>query len=103
MSLIEQIEQCRARVAQLEFEIAVEKRLLERLMASEDEPWSIIEYLRAMLAEGVCMSLQQMGAALKQSKFGLGKTKLNRLASSAIRRRPDLFENVGWGLYKLRS
>lgn len=108
MSVEQQITECKAVIADMEFQLAVEKRFLQRLIdaapihtsTSNSMVGSTVGHIKMVLAGGGSMSPLQIGVALEQCNIQ-GKTKLNRLASSAIRRRTDLFETTERGRYRL--
>ncbi len=118
MNLTEQIKECKAKIADLEFNLAVERAVLLRLSdigntnqtTTSDEPrpiipGSIVPYIRSILiAKGKPMKVAQLYKAIQQQGIHIeGKTQPKRLISSALIRRSDLFERVGRGLYKLKT
>jgi hypothetical protein len=118
MNLTEQIKECKAKIVELEFNLAVERAVLARLTvigdgqqaAISDEPRpiirdSIVAPIQSVLnSTNKPMKVAQLLKAIKQQDFHFhGKTEPKRLISSALNRRSDLFERVGRGLYDLKS
>jgi hypothetical protein len=118
MKLTDQIKQCKAKIADFEFNLAVERAVLTRLVAigngeqdsapDEARPIiadSIVPHIRsALLAKGKPMKVVQLLKSMKQNGVKIeGKTDPKRLISSALTRRKDLFERVDRGLYQLKA
>ena len=107
------IEKCKQKIANLEFDIAVEKTLLQRLGELNEQckpPTPPTTYLKvdriiAVLKNAeVPISCQQIAAVLKQRGIKVScKTKLHRIVSSTICRRKDLFKQVSRRRYRLRN
>ncbi|MBL7152095.1 MAG: hypothetical protein ISS79_00135 [Phycisphaerae bacterium] len=118
MKLTDQIKECKAKIVDLEFNLAVERAVLERLVAigngeknatpDKARPiiaHSIVPHIRAaLLAKGKAMKVTQLLRAMQQKGVQIeGKTSPKRLISSALTRRKDLFKRVDRGLYDLKS
>lgn len=118
MNLAEEIKISKAKIATLEFNLAVEKAVFARLSVigntdqttTSDEqrsiiPGSIVPYIRTILInKGKPMKVAQLAKAIKLQGIHIkGKTQPKRLISSALVRRNDLFERVERGLYQLKA
>ena len=118
MNLTEQLKECKIKIAELEFNLAVERAVLTRLgninngekTAISDEPRpiisnSIVPQIQRVLAEkNRPMKVAQLVRAIQHQDFQFeGKTEPKKLVSSALNRRDDLFERAGRGLYKLKT
>lgn len=117
-SISDQIKECKARIVDLKFQLAVEEAVLARLNAiantdksiiSKDSrptiPDSIVPHIKSVLREsGKAMRIVEIASEIKRKNVTIeGKTKPKRLISSALTRRNDIFERVDRGLYKLKT
>lgn len=118
MNVTDQLKKCKAKIADLEFNLAVERAVFTRLsaidnsgqIATQDEPRPIIadsiiphikdvlmNVLLPMRATDITAAIQKQGIRIE------GKTEPKRLISSALTRRNDLFERVSRGRYRLKA
>lgn len=118
MDITNQIKKCKAKIADLEFNIAVEKAVLARLIAidnfgqiaTQDESRpiiadSIVPHIKSVLMNAnMPMRTTEVTAAIQKQGIHIeGKTEPKRLVSSALTRRNDLFERVSRGRYRLKK
>lgn len=118
MNIADQIKKCKAKIANLEFNLAVEQAVLVRLNAidnsgqiatqNESRPIianSIVPHIRSVLMKvDRPMKVSELAKTIKEQDIRIkGKTELKRLISSALVRRNDLFERVSRGLYQLKA
>ena len=118
MTLTDQIKECKAKITDFEFNLAVEKEVLSRLLLVDNGqkknvkkksrpvvPHSVVDPIQSVLEEvGKPMKVADLTAAVKSKGFKFkGRTKPKRLVSSALIRRDDLFERVGVGLFDLKA
>lgn len=118
MKLTDEIKACKANIGDLEFNLAVERALLERFVAMENGdqsaapdgprriiPDSIVPHIQSiLLAKGKSMKVAQVAREIELRGIEVkGKTDLKRLISSALIRRSDLFKRVHRGLYRLKA
>lgn len=117
MNITDQIKECKAKIIDLEFNLAVERAVLARLSVIgngqqtviSDEPRpiipdSIVGPIQSVLnATSKPMKVAQLLQAIKRQDFHFhGKTEPQRLIASALNRRTDLFERKSRGLYQLK-
>jgi len=117
--LDEQIEATRRKVSSLEFDLAVERAVLNRLLAARQSgaggapggvkgavvPGSLAEKAVGVLRDkGKPMRARDITKILEANgERSGGKTSLLALVLSALRRRQDLFERTGRGVYRLKD
>jgi len=117
-SIDDQIKECKDKIAEYEFHLAVERKVLERLtviskaqkISGTNEPRPIIpdsivpHITSALRKSGKAMRITELATEIQRQNVTIdGKTKPKRLISSALTRRKDLFERVGRGMYKLKT
>lgn len=118
MNVADQIRKCKAKIADLEFNLAVERAVFTRLsaidnsgqIATQDESRpiiadSIVPHIKSVLMNSLLpMRTKEVVAAIQKQGIRIeGKTEPKRLISSALTRRKDLFERVSRGRYRLRA
>jgi len=117
-SLSKQVEKSKAKITEMEFNLAVEREVLLRLLAMQNgEHNTDSDKSRPIIADSIVPHIQSVLESQKKpmkvrailkaiEKEGIeieGKTEPKRLISSALVRRSDLFERVDRGLYKIRE
>jgi len=122
-ALRQQIASAERRITKLEFELAVERQVLERLKGmrgnsaqqplSSGEPPRATRVVSGSLAHQAAAVLRAAGKPLRardisnqlerQGVTSKGKTSLLALVISAMRRREDLFKRVRRGVYALKE
>jgi len=117
-SIDDQIRECKDKIVDYEFKLAVERKVLERLTAiskaqkkfdtDESRPIvqdSIVPHITAVLQKaGKAMRIAELALEIQRQNVTIeGKTEPKRLISSALTRRNDLYERVDRGMYKLKQ
>ena len=118
MRIKEQIDEVKRKIAELEFELAVEKAVLKRLEApsakgkrkssrkarKEPRRGSLAAEAKEILTQSQKpLSVAELSDAFMKRGHHEDRNKLNRLIPSALRRRSDIFVPVERGLYDLVS